>query len=75
MGYITKQFTPEQRVNAIRKVIGGSRYLADEPAEALALRVARGKQGQTALNALSIRELQVRRHLAMGNTNREIAAM
>lgn len=75
MGYITKQSAPEQLVNAIRKVLGGGRYLTDEAAEALALRVARGKQGQTALDALSMRELQVLRRLAMGNTNREIASM
>jgi DNA-binding NarL/FixJ family response regulator len=35
--------------------------------------VARGKQGQTPLDSLSMRELQVLRRLAMGNTNREIA--
>ncbi|MFZ0244015.1 MAG: response regulator transcription factor [Desulfobacterales bacterium] len=75
MGYITKQSAPEQLVNAIRRVIGGSRYLTDEAAEALALRVARGKKGQTALDALSLRELQVLRRLALGNTNREIASM
>ncbi|MFZ0613956.1 MAG: response regulator transcription factor [Desulfobacterales bacterium] len=75
MGYITKQSAPEQLVNAIRRVIGGSRYLTDEAAEALALRVARGKKGQTALDALSLRELQVLRRLAMGNTNREIASI
>lgn len=73
MGYLTKQSAPEQLVNAIRRVLGGSRYLTDEAAEALALRVARGRQGQTALDALSLRELQVLRRLAMGNTNREIA--
>jgi DNA-binding NarL/FixJ family response regulator len=75
MGYITKQSAPEQLVNAIRKVLGGSRYLTDEAAEALALRIAKGKQGQTALDALSMRELQVLRRLAMGNTNREVASM
>ena len=75
MGYITKQSAPEQLVNAIRKVLDGSRYLTDEAAEALALRVAKGNQGQSALDALSMRELQVLRRLAMGNTNREIAAM
>jgi DNA-binding NarL/FixJ family response regulator len=35
--------------------------------------VARGKKGETALDELSMRELQVLRRLAMGNTNREIA--
>lgn len=75
MGYLTKQSAPEQLVNAILKVLGGSRYLTDAAAEALALKVAKGKQGQTALDALSMRELQVLRRLAMGHTNREIAKM
>ncbi len=75
MGYITKQSAPEQLVSAIRKVIGGSRFLTDEAAEALALRVARGTGGQNLLDSLSMRELQVMRRLAMGATNREIASI
>ncbi len=72
-GYVTKQSAPEQLVTAIRKVLEGSRYLTDEAAEALALRVARGGTGQTLLDTLSMREMQVLRRLALGNTNREIA--
>jgi DNA-binding NarL/FixJ family response regulator len=75
MGYITKQSAPEQLVSAIRRIIGGSRYLTDQAAEALALRVARGNKGRTRLDTLSMRELQVLRRLAMGHTNREIADM
>lgn len=75
MGYITKQSAPEQLVNAIRKVVGGSRFLTDEAAEALALRVARGASGQSVLDTLSMRELQVLRRLAMGASNREIASI
>lgn len=73
MGYLTKQSAPEQLVKAIRRVHSGSRYVTDEAAEALALRIARGAQGQSALDSLSMRELQVLRRLAMGHTNREIA--
>ncbi len=73
MGYITKQAAPEQLVKAIRKVHGGNRYLTDEAAEALALRIAKGSHGQSPLESLSMRELQVLRRLAMGHTNREIA--
>ncbi len=73
-GYVTKQSAPEQLVTAIRKVLEGSRYLTDEAAEALALRVARGGGEQSLLDSLSMRELQVLRRLALGNTNREIAA-
>ena len=74
MGYLTKQSAPEQLVKAIRKVHSGSRYVTDEAAEALALRIARGAQGQSALDSLSMRELQVLRRLALGHTNREIAS-
>ncbi|MCD6150865.1 MAG: response regulator transcription factor, partial [Deltaproteobacteria bacterium] len=74
MGYVTKRSAPEQLVAAIRKVYGGSRYLSDEAVEMLALRMARGGQGQSPLDSLSTRELQVLRQLALGQTNREIAA-
>lgn len=74
MGYITKRSAPEQLVNAIRKVHSGSRYLSAEATDLLALRVARGSQGQSILDSLSTRELQVLRRLAMGHTNREIAS-
>ncbi len=73
-GYITKQSAPEQLVRAIRKVHAGHRYLTDDASEALALRVAKGKQDRTPLESLSTRELQVLRRLALGHTNREIAS-
>jgi len=73
MGYITKRSATEQLVKAIKQVYSGSRYLSAEAAEFLALRVAKGQQGQSVLDMLSNREMQVLRRLAMGNTNREIA--
>lgn len=74
MGYITKQSAPEHLVNAILKVYGGSRYLTEDAAEALVLRVAKGSRNQSPLDSLSTRELQVLRRLALGHTNREIAS-
>ncbi|MDJ0720085.1 MAG: response regulator transcription factor [Desulfobacterales bacterium] len=74
MGYLTKQSAPEQLVEAIRKVLKGHRFITDEAAELLALRIARGTHKQTPLDSLSMRELQVLRRLAMGYTNREIAS-
>lgn len=73
MGYVTKQSAPEQLEEAIRKVHSGTRYLTEEVSEMLALRVARGMDGKSILDALSTRELQVLRRLAKGRTNREIA--
>jgi len=74
MGYMTKQSAPEQLLKAIRKIHAGSRYLTDDAAETLALRIAKGTGEQSPLDSLSMRELQVLRRLAMGHTNREIAS-
>jgi len=73
MGYITKRSAPEQLVKAIRKVYAGGRYLTEEAAESLALRVASGVRGPSPLDPLSNREIQVLRSLALGQTTREIA--
>jgi two-component system invasion response regulator UvrY len=73
MGYITKRSAPEQLVKAIRKVHAGGRYLTEEAAESLALRVASGVRGLSPLDPLSNREIQVLRSLALGKTSREIA--
>lgn len=73
MGYITKRSAPEQLVKAIRKVYSGRRFLTEEAAESLALRMASGAGGGSPLDILSNREIQVLRRLALGQTNREIA--
>jgi DNA-binding NarL/FixJ family response regulator len=73
MGYITKQSAPEKLVQAIRKIISGHRFLSEAAAEALAVRLVRGTKGASPIDALSLRELQVLRRLALGHTNREIA--
>ncbi|MDD2902793.1 MAG: response regulator transcription factor [Syntrophales bacterium] len=72
-GYITKRSAPEQMVNAIRKVHAGGRYLSDSAAESLAHRLASGTQDRSPMDALSNREIQVLRQLALGKTTREIA--
>lgn len=75
MGYITKQSAPEQLVQAIRKLNDGNRFVSSEAAEALAQKVAKGKNSRNLIDTLSTRELQVLRYLALGKTNREIAAI
>ncbi|RLB16519.1 MAG: DNA-binding response regulator [Deltaproteobacteria bacterium] len=72
-GYITKRSAPEELVEAIMKVHAGEPYLSGSVAEALALRIARGKQGLSPVDSLSTREIQVLRGLALGKTNKEIA--
>ena len=73
MGYVTKQSAPEQLVAAVKKINDGGRYLTEKASEALALKVLRGNKGQSLMESLSMRELQVLRKLALGSTNKEIA--
>jgi two-component system invasion response regulator UvrY len=73
MGYVTKQSAPEQLVAAVKKINAGGRYLTEKASEALALRVIRGNKRKSLTESLSMRELQVLRKLAIGDTNREIA--
>lgn len=72
-GYLTKRSAPEQLVKAIRQVNSGGFYLTDEAAESLAVSLSRRTRSASSLGALSNRELQVLRGLAVGMTNREIA--
>ena len=72
-GYITKRSVPEQLVKAIRKVHAGGRYLTEEAAELLAMRMASGAGDRSPIDTLSNREIQVLRCLALGQTTREIA--
>jgi len=73
MGYLTKRSAPEQLVKAIRRVLEGGRYLSDSAAESLASRLASGARNRSPVDALSNREIQVLRQLALGQTVREIA--
>ncbi len=73
MGYVTKQSAPEQLVDAVKKLYAGGLYLTEKASEALALRVIRGDKFKSDAESLSMRELQVLRKLALGQTNHEIA--
>ena len=72
VGYITKRAAADQLLKAIRRVHAGGRYLSDEAVEALARRMGKGPADRTPLDALSTREIQVLRSLALGKSNREI---
>lgn len=72
MGYITKQAAAHHLIAAIRSVLAGNRYLGEYAARSLADRMAR-KTGDSPVENLSNREIQVLGQLAAGKTNREIA--
>lgn len=70
-GYLTKESAPSQLVKAIRKVVGGGKYVSPTLAEKLAIDL--GSEAQFPHESLSDREYQVLCLLASGKTVSEIA--
>jgi two-component system, NarL family, invasion response regulator UvrY len=72
-GYVNKQEASDQLITAVQRVLAGGKYVTASLAERLAARL--GAVGeQAAHEALSHRELQVLRLIAVGKTIKEIAA-
>ncbi|HXG57639.1 MAG TPA: response regulator transcription factor [Thermoanaerobaculia bacterium] len=72
-GYLTKTSLAEEMVRAVRKVVGGGRYVSATLAETLAEVVGNPQPGPPH-ETLSPRELEVLRQVALGKTLKEIAA-
>ncbi len=70
-GYMNKELAPEELVKAIRRVIGGRKYVSPAVAELLAESV--GKDEDDPHASLSDREFQVMLLIAAGKTVSEIA--
>jgi two-component system, NarL family, invasion response regulator UvrY len=70
-GYLTKDSATTELVNAIRKVVGGGRYVSPPVAEKLARELAGGAQAPH--DKLSDREYQILRMIVKGRTVGEIA--
>jgi DNA-binding NarL/FixJ family response regulator len=71
-GFLNKDSAPEELVKAVRKVLGGGRYVSASLAEKLAMKL--DKPGdQLPHQSLSDREFQVLRMIGSGKTVSEIA--
>jgi two-component system invasion response regulator UvrY len=73
-GYLTKDHSPEQLIEAIRKVHRGGRYVSATLAERLAADLAVPVAGQARHELLSHREYEVLCLLGSGRTVKEISA-
>ena len=71
-GYMSKDSASEELVNAVRKVVGGGRYVSPSMAETLAT-VVGGDYRKPAHESLSDREYQVMCMLASGKRPKEVA--
>jgi two-component system, NarL family, invasion response regulator UvrY len=72
-GYLTKESAAEEVAQAIRKVIGGGKYVSATLAEQLATELD-DASGKPLHETLSDREFQVMRLIAAGKKSSEIAA-
>jgi DNA-binding NarL/FixJ family response regulator len=72
-GYLTKDHSPEQLLDAVRRVYRGGRYVSPTLAERLAAQLGPGL-AQAPHEALSDREFDVLRGLGTGLSVKEIAA-
>lgn len=72
-GYMNKETAPAELVKAVRKVVGGGRYVSAALAEKLAASLPHGAAGMPH-ELLSDREFQVLRMIASGKAVSEIAS-
>lgn len=76
-GYILKNALETDLIRAVRALAGGGQFLSPELSE-IAIRRLRGREAPAAddpYNRLSQREVQVLRLIALGRSNKEIAAL
>lgn len=71
-GYLTKESAPEELVGALRKVIGGGKYISSTLAEQLVAEIG-SDSPRPSPERLSEREFQVLRKIAQGKTIGQIA--
>lgn len=71
-GYLTKDGVPEELKEAVKKIVGGGRYVSATLAEKLAMDLREGSD-LPLHELLSDREFQVLRMIASGKTVKEIA--
>jgi DNA-binding NarL/FixJ family response regulator len=71
-GYMNKQSAPDELITAVRRILGGGRYVSPSLAEALASDLSQDT-GRPAHESLSDREFEVLRRIASGKTVSQIA--
>lgn len=69
-GYVSKNAAPEELITAVRRVVGGGRYVEAELAQAL---VAAPPEVNVTLDQLAPRDIEILRLLARGRSLSEIA--
>lgn len=72
-GYVMKRETTKKIITAIREVLEGRLYMSDEFKTSLTEKLVEGNRGESHVDQLSDRELEVFRQLGQGHETRRIA--
>lgn len=73
-GYITKNSTREEMIEAIIEVGEGKKYICREIKNILAESMVKEEDGTPNLNALSVREMEIIKFIKQGFSSKEIAS-
>jgi DNA-binding NarL/FixJ family response regulator len=71
-GYVTKNSSKEEMIDAIIKVAGGDKYICHDIKEKIALNVLNAEEGQTDIESLTRRELEIIKLIQQGLSSKII---
>ena len=73
MGYVTKNSSKEEMFKAITEIHQGRKYVCQEIKNILSTQLIGDEEDKIKLEALSLREIEIIRHIIKGDTSKEIA--
>lgn len=71
-GYVTKNSSKEEMIDAIIKVAGGDKYICHDIKEKIALNVLNAEEGETDIESLTRRELEIIKLIQQGLSSKII---
>ena len=71
-GYVTKNSSKEEMIEAIIKVAGGDKYICHDIKEKIALNVLNAEEGETDIESLTKRELEIIKLIQQGLSSKII---
>ena len=73
MGYVTKNSTKEEMFKAITEIHNGRKYVCQEIKNILSSQLVDEEEDRIKIEALSLREIEIIRHIVKGSSSKEIA--
>src|SRR5688572_3854610 len=73
MGYVTKNSSKEEMFKAITEIHEGRKYICQEIKNILSSQLVDEEEDRSKIEALSLREIEVIRHIVKGSSSKQIA--